>query len=118
MVVEVAKRGAQPFLNDRMIEGSFEQFGDGEPALDRPGEEMSEMFRRWTEDFGAKQQPARPIAIDAQQSPVEPQYASPSLVFERHFADGEIHPVAKLRPAMAIWGSVKTIVNGVRRARR
>jgi hypothetical protein len=63
--LEIAKRGAQAFLHDRMVERHREHLRHRHPALQRPREKVADVLRIGPHHFGAEENPCRRIRVDA-----------------------------------------------------
>lgn len=63
-----------------MIEGQFESLLHRHAAFDRPGQQMCQMLRRRSEDFGADEPAVAPLRVDAQYAFVLPDDAGSALI--------------------------------------
>src|SRR5688572_21730854 len=63
--VEVANRGAQAFLDDRVVEGHLQHLLHREPRLQGPGEQVADMLGVGPDHLGTEKDAARGLGVHA-----------------------------------------------------
>ena len=74
-VVQDSQRASNSLLDHRVVEWSFQYFGNRQGGLMRPRKKMGKVFRPGTDHFGT-QEPARSLLpVDPQEPPVHPHHS-------------------------------------------
>lgn len=70
------QRGANPFFDGGVIERTVEHLVDRTAGLDGPGQQMSDVFRRWAKHLGVQKSPGDRIDVDIEAATAAPDNAS------------------------------------------
>ena len=84
---EVAKRGAQAFLEHRVIERHRQRGLDRHAALYRPREQVRHVLHARAKHLGAQQPATRGVAVNPNEAPVPAGDARTALILEPRAAD-------------------------------
>jgi hypothetical protein len=80
--LRVAQRGAQAFLDHRVIEGAVEHLLHGVAALGRPGEQVADVFGGRADHLRAEETLAAALGVHMQRSLVAADHPAAALVRE------------------------------------